>query len=554
MKKVLLIGINARYTHSNPAIHYIKRFCFEYESNLNIKEYTINSDQENVLTEISEIKPFAIAFSIYIWNSLFIQDLIEKIKVKLPSIKIIAGGPEPSYNSEKWKTLVDYIIIGAGESGFKYLLEQNFNTDKIINIQNPPFSEIPFPYTENEMTSMKNKYFYYESSRGCPYSCSYCLSSRSDQKLQFKDIETVKTELFSILNHNPKLVKFIDRTFNSKKDHYLSIWKFLIDNKLKTKSTTKFHFEIFPALLSDSDFEILQNAPENLFQFEIGIQSTNEKTLTSINRNEQWETVKSNISKLLKLKNIHIHVDLIVGLPFEDLSLLEKSFNDIYSLDADHFQMGFLKVLPGTELFGLKEKYKISHKDEPPYEILKNKWLNQNNISNLKLIESLLEIFYNSGKFKTTISEYCYLFDQPFQAYNKLAEFQKDNKVILEKSSWEDQASLMFDFIKNSFPDKKLYFLDCLRFDWCNFSKSHHYPNLLKSYFTRELKRECFIFIVKNSEKSEVTFKDKKFSQETLRKSIFFEPETDEFKLKFKKKEKIIMFLPSKDTINFNLF
>lgn len=545
MNKIILVGINARYTHSNLAIYYIKKFCEKYNSQIEIKEYTINSNQEKIIDDMITDKTEVLAFSVYIWNSIFIEKLIYKIKNDFPQIKIVVGGPEPSYNIEKWKNRVDFIVVGAGENGFKYLIENDFSTEKIINKPNPPFSKIPFPYNEEQIKNLHNKYFYYESSRGCPFSCSYCLSSRSDQNLQFKDIEIVKKELSTILQHEPKLVKFVDRTFNSKKDHYQEIWKFLIQNKTKTK----FHFELYPSLLNYSDFEILKNIPKDLFQFEVGIQSTNLKTLKSINRNENWEKVKENTLKLLEIKNIHLHVDLIVGLPFEDLEKIIISFNEIYSLNADHFQMGFLKILPGTEISETKEKYEIIHKIEPPYEIIQNRWLNTTEILRLKSIENLLEIFYNSGKFKTTISEFIQLFNTPFGCYINLANFQQENEIILEKSSWEIQANLLLQYIEKKFPENKSFFIDCLRFDWCNFSKSHHYPSRLKSYFTAELKKECFIKIIKYSEKGIITFNDKKFNQETLRKSIFFEAESEQFKSQYQNKKTIWMFLPNKEII-----
>ncbi|MDA3812892.1 MAG: DUF4080 domain-containing protein, partial [Candidatus Cloacimonetes bacterium] len=432
MKKLLLVGINARYTHSNLALRYLRNFVDDLEHKTEILEFSINQDMLAILEQITRVRPEFIALSVYIWNTDIIYSLLPEIKKILPDSKIILGGPEVSYNPEEWLSKfseIDYIVCGAGEAGLRYLLENGLQIgNQIIRKKNPHFSEIPFAYLPSDFPEIKNKYIYYESSRGCSFKCSYCLSSRSDQTLEFRDLENVRKELAFIIKQEPRIIKFVDRTFNINKEHSREIWKFLID--LEPNMT--FHFEIHPELLDDEDLQILKKCPKGLFQFEIGIQSTNPETLKAIQRSGNWEKTADIVHQLISLGNIHIHVDLIAGLPFEDMQGFERSFNDIFNLKADHFQLGFLKVLPGTEMAENADKFGITSTKMNPYIILKNQWLSFDDLNKIHKIETLLNVFSNSNKFKTTLQYLIPRFDSPFIFFNDLLDFLQTRNFDLQ--------------------------------------------------------------------------------------------------------------------------
>ncbi len=359
MKNILLVGINARYTHSNLAIRYLRNYVSDLSYQITLEEFTINQPLLDILSKIFKLEPEIIALSVYIWNTEIIRKLLPEVHKLLPECKIILGGPEVSYNPQHWLEefpFLNFIICGAGEAGFRYLIEKKLLVkEQIIKIQNPAFNEIKFPYTDDDFPGLKDKYIYYEASRGCPFKCSYCLSSRSDQKLELREFNKVKEELEFLLNKKPRIIKFVDRTFNANREFSRNIWQYLIE----INPDTKFHFEIYPALLEEEDFILLEKCPVDLFQFEIGIQSTNPATLKAIHRPDNWHKTKEKIQKLISIGNIHIHVDLIAGLPYDEFKHIKHSFNDIYALQADHFQLGFLKILPGTEI--TKKKRKIRY-------------------------------------------------------------------------------------------------------------------------------------------------------------------------------------------------
>jgi len=443
MKKVLLIGINARYTHSNPAIRYLRNSVLDLPFKIELIEFSINRKISEILSKIYGSQPDVVALSVYIWNSEIVKKILKDIKKVLPDIKIILGGPEVSFNAEKWIEefpAIDHIIFGNGEEGFRYFLERDLDVPQtIIKIKNKNFSEINFPYLETDFPELQNKYIYYESSRGCPFRCIYCLSSRIDQALEFRDLETVKEEILWLLEKKPKIIKFIDRTFNSDRDFSRKIWKFLIELNPKTR----FHFEIHPDLLEKEDFEILKKCPADLFQFEIGIQSTNPKTLKNINRTINIIEANKKIRKLIKTGNTHIHVDLIAGLPFADLESLANSFNEVYKLKADHLQLGFLKVLPGTKLLEKIDEFEIKFSEIAPYEVMQTKWLSYPELLQIHKIEFLLNAFYNSHKFEITLPEIVSLFENPFDFYHSLSKILEFDDFFISLNDWQKRADLI---------------------------------------------------------------------------------------------------------------
>ncbi len=368
MKKILLTAINARFSHSNLALMYLRGAAEGLPFEVEIAEYTIKRPVEEIAHDISVREPHAVALSVYIWNSSMIKKLAPIIKSMMPESLIIMGGPEVSFNPEKWLSEVssiDFIVTGPGEAPFRRLLESDLrHGDRIISGGSGHFSQIPFPYRKADFDRLRGRYIYYESSRGCPFRCSYCLSSRQEHRLESRSIEDVKRELDFMASQGPRYIKFVDRTFNCDRRRSREIWRYIIESF--SGMETCFHFEVFPALLEDEDFRILAAVRPGLMQFEMGIQSIHEKTLSAVNRNGSWPAIRRNIQRLLSETHIHAHVDLIAGLPFEDIQGVAESFNEIYLLSAHHFQMGFLKVLPGTEMSQKRDEFGISNNADPP--------------------------------------------------------------------------------------------------------------------------------------------------------------------------------------------
>lgn len=552
MNKILLLGINARYTHSNPALLYLKSSIADLDRDISIAEYSTGESAEKITGEIQHIKPDLLAVSVYIWNASHVKKIIKNIKSALPEIKILLGGPEVSYNSGEWLlhfSEIDYIITSGGETAFRNLVMSGPDTGRgIISGCNPHFSLIKFPYTDEDMKNLKGRYIYYESSRGCPFNCTYCLSSVKSQNVEFRHIDQVKNELDFFLFYNLPLVKFVDRTFNLKKDHYLPVWEHIAEKY--SGSGTCFHFEIFPELLDDDDLEFLSLIPPGLFQFEMGIQSTNAETLKEINRSGSWINAEKKIKKLAAAGNIHLHTDLIAGLPFEDFNGYAESFNNVYSLGAEHFQGGFLKVLPGTEMKLKADEYGIEYNPLPPYEIRCNRWITLSEMERLKLVSELVDLLYNSGKFLSTAEFMVRLYGAPFSFYNRMADFFKRASDASHRR-WEYQCGILLAMVKEDYPGSYLLLRDFLRWDWCSVVKHHHFPEILKSETTVEAKRIGYRFFSDHYNKKNVQFLDSAFSADDLRRSIFFTPETEEF-MKIKMKDKMAIFLPDKRVLFFN--
>ena len=440
--KILLAACNAKYIHSNLAVYNLKSCSGEYSSRVVVKEYTINQIRDDILKDIYLEQPDVVCFSCYIWNISFVRELVPDLKKILPQVELWAGGPEVSYDAVEFlkKNPAFFgVMVGEGEETFHelagYYIERKPET--LSGIRGVAFrdenkgrdvvhtgwrelmdlSKVPFAYSN--LTEFKNRIIYYESSRGCPFSCSYCLSS-IDKKLRFRDIELVKKELQFFIDNKVPQVKFVDRTFNCKHDHAMEIWRYITEND---NGITNFHFEISADLLRAEELALMKTMRPGLIQLEIGVQSTNPQTIKAIRRTMDFEKLKGIVEQIHSFGNIHQHLDLIAGLPYEGYDSFHKSFCDVYALRPEQFQLGFLKVLKGSYMMEMTGEYQILYKDREPYEVLSTAWMTYGEILRLKMVESMVEVYYNSGQFKNTLVFLEKYFDDPFRMYEALGRF-----------------------------------------------------------------------------------------------------------------------------------
>ena len=436
--KILLAACNAKYIHSNLAVYDLKAYSSDYDEHVILREYTINQPKDEILKDIYSSGADVVCFSCYIWNISFVRELIRDLVKILPKTAFWAGGPEVSYDAEKFLTEMPEmtgVMVGEGEKTFHDLLEFYIDGkdsleeisgiayrtgDKIIHNgwrELMDLSAIPFVYEHLE--KFENRIIYYESSRGCPFSCSYCLSS-IDKKLRFRDLELVKKELQFFLDHRVPQVKFVDRTFNCKHEHAMTIWKYILEHD---NGVTNFHFEISADLLREEEMELMSQMRPGLIQLEIGVQSTNPETIRAIHRHMDLKKLEHCVNRVHSFRNIHQHLDLIAGLPYEDYDIFHQSFNDVYQMKPDQLQLGFLKVLKGSLMQKEAEVYGIVYKEKEPYEVLSTNWLTYGEVLKLKMVESMVEVYYNSGQFWHTL-EYLVPFEKDaFTFYEKLGSF-----------------------------------------------------------------------------------------------------------------------------------
>lgn len=465
--KTLLVAINSKYIHSNLAVRYLKSYASPHKDNIKILEYTINQQVDDILHSIYMEKPDLIAISTYIWNVDLVNILIRELRKVMPNTKIWLGGPEVSYNSKDYllnHEEVDGIMVGEGEETFKELLDYYSRTKDASNrsleeirglvfrsgqeiIQTGPrpildFSKVPFPY--DSLDDLENKIIYYESSRGCPFSCSYCLSS-VDKTIRLRDIELVKEELNFFIARKVKQVKFVDRTFNCNRKRTREVWKHIMDND---NGITNFHFEVAADLLSDEEINLLNSMRSGLVQLEIGVQSTNPETIKAISRKTNFDKISENVRRVRENRNVHQHLDLIAGLPHEDLESFKNSFNEVYGLRPDQLQLGFLKVLKGTPIVMDAKEFGIVHRDIAPYEVLFTNWLSFDDVLTLKLVEEMVEVYYNSSQFGTSIKFMEHYFDSYFDLYRELGEHYKDKGLLDIKHTRIRRYEILLDFME----------------------------------------------------------------------------------------------------------
>ncbi|MDA3850915.1 MAG: DUF4080 domain-containing protein [Spirochaetaceae bacterium] len=491
-KKVLLLAINGRYSHSNLALFYLKKIITDQgDFEVELLECTIKDRVSDLLEKIllgPNGTPDYVLFSVYIWNSSLILKLVRDLKALSPGVIQILGGPEITYNTSFWSqnSPGDFLVRGQGESVILPLLQGTIKT-AIIESSAIKLNDIPFPYDKFDLEILKNRLVYYESSRGCPFNCSYCLSSCEDQPLQFRNIDRVKQELEILAFSEARIIKLVDRSFNADSSRAREIWQFIKE----LKGPVPFHFEVHPVFLEEEDFKLLATIPKKLFHFEIGVQSTNSQELVAVNRQGKWSEIKEHLRRLIDETEIPIHLDQIVALPGADRASVEKSFNDIISLGPDEFQMGFLKVLHGTSL----EKQwgnSLIYSEEPPYEVLKTPHLSFNDLRFYKKIEDLLDSYYNSGLFAQTMDlllSSCYPYGKnPFALFVELQNYiLSQDKMKVQQ--WAKLAQNLWDCFSLVSTQHQAELKDSLRLDWAPLSQGQYLPGFLQFENTSKIKK-----------------------------------------------------------------
>lgn len=492
--KFLLAALNAKYIHSNPGIYSLKAYAEAYAAEpklaeggfqIEIGEYTINNHLDEILKDIYKRRPKAVGFSCYIWNIGFIMELVRDLPKVLPEVEIWLGGPEVSYHARqllKEEPELFGIMIGEGEETFLKVVQgyiqkergEAFDFAALDGVavrdeageicENPlkkgvDLSSIPFLY--DTLSDFRNRIIYYESSRGCPFSCSYCLSSL-DKSVRFRNLELVKKELDFFLKNEVSQVKFVDRTFNCSKKHTMEIWSYILEHD---NGVTNFHFEISADLLDEEELSLLSRMRPGLVQLEIGVQSTNPFTLKEIRRRTNLEVLKKNVARVKSFRNIHQHLDLIAGLPYEDYESFKSSFNEVYAMEPDQLQLGFLKVLRGSYMAEKTGDYGLQYKSEPPYEVLSTKWLDYGDILKLKGVEEMVEVYQNSGQFCFTLKELLKEFSSPFGMFEALAGFYEEQGLFNLSHTRLARYQILEEFVKKRAPHKLKQYRDLFVYD-----------------------------------------------------------------------------------------
>ena len=487
--KILLAAINAKYIHSNLAVYSLQAYARENAPELSeeiyIKEYTINQLTDQILMDLYKEQPDVICFSCYIWNITQVKELLVEIPKILPKTMIWLGGPEVTYHPIEMLEaypMVRGIMKGEGEETFVQLLHAwngevaYYDLDGITyweeaagEVWNNPdqktmdMNKLPFVY--QDMDLFRHKIVYYESSRGCPFSCSYCLSS-VEKCLRFRDARRVVKELQFFIDQKVPQVKFVDRTFNCNKKRAIKIWKYI---KEHDQGVTNFHFEIAADLLDEESLEVLEDMRPGLVQLEIGIQSTNPETLKEIHRTMNFEKVAERVKRINQKGNIHQHLDLIAGLPYENYRRFGQSFDDVFKLRPQQLQLGFLKVLKGSYMEEMAATYKMQYQNRPPFEVLSTRWLSYKDVIRLKEVEDMVEVYYNSGMFDKTIAELVQRMKHPFRLFEHLADYYKEHGYQEVNHTKLARYEILYDFMKEVTPSKLDRLQRRLTFDlyWC---------------------------------------------------------------------------------------
>lgn len=474
---ILLTAINAKYIHSNLAVYSLRAYaagkCERYKEEIGIAEYTINQPLDQILMDLYKRKPEVLCFSCYLWNIEYVEQLVAELGKIMPQTDIWLGGPEVSYHAshmlEQFPQVYG-IMRGEGEETFLELAEFYYNNsgksleqcekvqrlkeivgitfrdgEEIIETADRSvmdLSKVPFVYEDLDV--FKNKIIYYESSRGCPFSCSYCLSS-IDKCLRFRDLELVKKELQFFIDHEIPQVKFVDRTFNCKHSHSMEIWSYI---KEHDKGKTNFHFEVAADLLNEEELNLISTMRPGLIQLEIGVQSTNEQTIKEIHRTMKFSQVTEVVNRVHAAKNIHQHLDLIAGLPFEDYNSFHKSFCDVYALRPEQLQLGFLKVLKGSYMEEKTKDYELLYQNRPPYEVLSTKWLPYSDVIRLKGLEEMVEVYYNSRQFEYTMELLEQVFGDAFVMFEEMSNYYEEHGYYGVNHNRVARYEILYAFIK----------------------------------------------------------------------------------------------------------
>ena len=504
---IVLTAINAKYIHSNLAVYSLRAYTKPYRDEITIAEYTINQQTSDILMDLYKRRPEILCFSCYIWNLNYVEEIVREIRKICPKIPIWLGGPEVSYdavNVLERLPEVTGVMCGEGEETFAELMAHYHSEGKELQkIRGIAYrdengficknewrnvidlSSVPFVY--EDIKQFDNKIIYYESSRGCPFSCSYCLSS-IDKCLRFRDLDLVKKELQFFIDANVPQVKFVDRTFNCKHDHAMAIWTYLSEHD---KGITNFHFEVAADLLNEEELQLIEQMRPGLIQLEIGVQSTNEQTIREIKRTMKFSEVARIVNRIRKNGNVHQHLDLIAGLPYEGLESFRNSFNEVYRLYPEQLQLGFLKVLKGSYMEEQKGTYGLVYKSKPPYEVLQTKWLSYDDILLLKMVEDMVEVYYNSGQFSYTLRNLEREFDSPFDMYEQLGRFYERHELNMVNHARITRYEILLDFITELHTGKDELYRELLTFDLYLRENVKNRPAFAGDYtVSKELKRE----------------------------------------------------------------
>ena len=492
--KILLTAINAKYIHSNLAVYSLKASAGEYKDKIEIAEFTINNQSDYILEEIYKRKPDVLMFSCYIWNLSMIEEVMREFHKLCPNVPIWLGGPEVSFEVETFLNNhpeVTGLMMGEGEEtlrelcgvyarhkesaedvslkkeelqdvkGIAFTYAENDVKQIQVNEWRPIIDMSTLPFAYNKEADFSNRIIYYESSRGCPFSCSYCLSS-VDKKLRFRNLDLVKEELQFFIDQKVPQVKFVDRTFNCHHEHAMEIWRYIHEHD---NGVTNFHFEVSADLLNEEELALMEQMRPGLIQLEIGVQSTNEITIKEIKRTMKLERLKEIVEKVKSFGNIHQHLDLIAGLPYEDYATFRKSFDEIYALQPNQLQMGFLKVLKGSYMYEHAGEYEILYHDNPPYEVLSTKWLSYEDVLKMKRIEEMLEVYYNSGQFEITMKVLGTHFDSAFDMFQKLGDFYEAKGYFGMSHSRIKRCEILMEFLDQEWPMDEVHgdWYDCIR-------------------------------------------------------------------------------------------
>lgn len=506
--KFLLAALNAKYIHSNPAIYSLRSYALslvpEAGEEIELAEYTINQQMTDILADIYKRKPDAAAFSCYIWNWRMMRELIGELHKVMPQLPIWLGGPEVSYHAEELLgqlPFVSGIMVGEGEVTFSQLFEyyrmkkdgrspealqmqiaafwpgvmrqtglhaieglvfRDPVSGEIVRTQERALTDISnLPFIYGDLSAFENRILYYESSRGCPFSCSYCLSS-IDKKVRLRSLELVKRELQFFLDAKVAQVKFVDRTFNCNHEHAQEIWRYIQEHD---NGITNFHFEISAELLSGAELALLARMRPGLVQLEIGVQSTNQETLKAVRRYANLEKLRHTVVRIQAEHNVHVHLDLIAGLPYEDLESFKQSFHDVYAMRPQQLQLGFLKVLKGSYMAEMAENYGIVFMDRPPYEVLYTRWLTYDDIIRLKKVEEMVELYYNSNQFSHVLPVLENRFENPFDLFEALADFYEKNGYFVNSPSRAYRYQVLLDFAGQQDPEREELYRELILYD-----------------------------------------------------------------------------------------
>lgn len=506
--KFLLVALNTKYIHSNPAIYSLRSFAGEaLAKHVELAEYTINNSLTEILAGIYNRKPDVIGFSCYIWNIQMVLELVTELSKLMPQVPIWLGGPEVTYDApgllQKYPQ-ISGVMIGEGEETFRELLGYYVNpkgdlkdipglclpTGYTSPRELTDISALPFLY--QDLDAFENKIIYYESSRGCPFRCSYCLSS-IDKKVRLRNLDIVKKELQFFLDAKVKQVKFVDRTFNCNHEHASAIWRYILEHD---NGVTNFHFEVSADILNDEEIELLAQMRPGLAQLEVGVQSTNPQTLEAIHRVMDVEKLAQIVEKVSAARNVHLHLDLIAGLPFENYESFGKSFNRVYAMKPEQLQLGFLKVLKGSEMCERAGEYGIHYTDKPPYEVLFTKWLSFEDVLKLKRIEEMVELYYNSNQFVHTLQFLLGAFETPFQMFEALADFFEESGYFVNSPARSYRYHVLLAFADKYDGANEAIYKELLTYDMYlrenlksrpEFARDlQEYKEVIKSFYRQE--------------------------------------------------------------------